>query len=219
MIVTPPVEPLAAPWQARSIAGVLHELLPPEARPRRPTILAVDGRQGSGKSTLAARFAALDEGSALVPTDDVAWWESFFGWDQLMVEGVLRPLHLGADVDYRPPAWERRGREGSIKVPRDASLVIIEGVGSSSRALAPLLDVAVWVQSDFDEANRRGIARQGGSRYETDFWWEWDREEQPFLAQDRPWERADVILCGTPQLAGVGFDAATEVLVGRSLRP
>ena len=37
----------------------------------------------------------------------------------------------------------------------------------------------------------RGIARDGGTREATEFWWEWSPEEQPFLAADRPWERAD----------------------------
>jgi hypothetical protein len=97
--------------------------------------------------------------------------------------------------------------------------VVVEGVGVSRRSLTPLLDGVIWVQSDFDEANRRGIARQGGSESETDFWWEWDREEQPFLANDRPWERADLVVCGTPNLVDVDFDPQDEVLVGRSLRP
>lgn len=34
------------------------------------------------------------------------------------------------------------------------------------------------------------------------FWDEWEAEESPFLAADRPWERADAILCGTPELTG-----------------
>ena len=101
-------------------------------------------------------------------------------------------------------------------VPSSASLVIIEGVGTSRRSLTPFIDASAWVQSDWDEANRRGIARDGGGQAETDLWWEWDREEQPFLAHDRPWERAEVIVCGTPQLTGIEHDPATEVLVGRS---
>lgn len=220
MIRPPAVEPVAEPWRPRPVGDILAELR--EAHvvpPSRPFLLAVDGRQGSGKSTLAERLAELVPGTVVVPTDDVAWWESFFGWDRLMAAGILAPLREGRSVDYRPPAWETRGRQGSIVVPAEAPVVVVEGVGSSRRSLAPLLDATVWVQSDFATANRRGIARDGGTREATDFWWEWNREEQPFLAADRPWKRADLVICGTPSLVAVVYDAATEVLVGRSLRP
>ena len=189
------------------------------ARSDGPLVFAVDGRQGSGKTTIADRLAALVPGSIIVHSDDVAWWESFFDWGQLMISGILEPLRRGAAIDYRPPAWDARGRHGSIVVPTAAPLVLIEGVGTSRRSLEPYLDAAIWVQSDFEEANRRGIAREGGGTAGTDFWWEWDREERPFLAEDRPWERAAMIICGTPELTGLVFDPGTEVIVGRSLRP
>jgi hypothetical protein len=219
-VIRPPaVEPVAEPWRARVLADVMAELRAARPTPpERPFLLAVDGRQGSGKTTIAGRFAGLRPGSVIVHTDDVAWWESFFGWDGLMAEGVLQPLRRGSSVDYRPPAWDARGRDGAIVVPAEAPLVVVEGVGISRRSLAPLFDAAVWVQSDFEAANRRGIERDGGSEEETDFWWEWDREEQPFLAADRPWERADAIICGTPDLAAMSLDPESEVLVGRSLR-
>lgn len=220
MIRPPQVEPSAAPWQARLVRVVVTELLAVAGAPAgRPAVLAVDGRQGSGKTTAAACLASLVDEAVVVHSDDVAWWESFFGWDRLLAEGILAPLHRGEDVDYQPPAWGPRDRGGSIAVPASAPLVVLEGVGVSRRSLAPQLDAAVWVQSDFDRANERGIAREGGTQHATDFWREWDREEQPFLADDRPWERADLVLCGTPELAGVDFDPASDVLVGRSLRP
>jgi len=220
MITPPPVEPEAAPWQGHLFGDVVAGLLAGIGTPDgRPIILAVDGRQGGGKTTVAERLANHVPGSIVVHTDDVAWWESFFGWDHLMAGGILEPLRRGEDVEYRPPAWDARRRGGSIIVPASATLVVVEGVGASRRSLSPLLDGAIWVQSDFDDANRRGIAREGGSRQATDFWWEWDREEQPFLADDRPWERADALICGTPQMSGVSYDPALEIIVGRSLRP
>ncbi len=38
----------------------------------------------------------------------------------------------------------------------------------------------------------------------------WMAEEIPFQAGQRPWERADLIVCGTPR---VPFDPATEIVV------
>ena len=214
------MEPVAEPWQPHALHKVFSDLTTSLGWPQgRPLILAVDGRQGGGKTTIASRMAALVPASTIVHSDDVAWWESFFGWDHLMASGILEPLRRGEDVDYRPPAWEARGRGGSIVVPVSAPLVVVDGVGTSRRSLVPFIDAAVWVQSDFAEANRRGLARDGEEQSAIELWWEWDREEQPFLADDRPWERADVILCGTPDLTGVAFETETEVLVGRSLRP
>lgn len=78
----------------------------------------------------------------------------------------------------------------------------------------PLLDAVVWVQSDTVEADRRGIERDGGDQAAAEFWHEWGAQELPFLAADRPWERADVIVTGTPALP---HDPATEVVVAPPL--
>ena len=60
---------------------------------------------GRGKSTLANRLRTLVPASAVVRTDDVAWHRAFFDWADLLVENVLRPLHRGDAVEFRPPAW------------------------------------------------------------------------------------------------------------------
>ena len=48
-----------------------------------------------------------------------------------------------------------------------------------------------------------------------DFWAEWMAEEDPFLEQDRPWERADVIVAGVG--ATVPHDAEEEIVVAPPL--
>jgi hypothetical protein len=220
VIRVPAVEPVAAPWQVRGIQDVVADLLAAVGEPvGRPATLAVDGRSGGGKTTLAARIAATVPDTVVVHTDDVGWWESFFGWDHLLASGILEPAHRGDAVGFRPPAWDRRGRPGAIEVPPGLRLLVVEGVGSSRRSLVPLLDGAVWVQSDSAQARRRGVARDGGGQDVEDFWDLWDESEIPFLAEDRPWERAVMVVCGTPDLVQVAHDPATEVLVGRPLRP
>lgn len=80
-----------------------------------------------------------------------------------MAGGLLIPVRQGAGVQYRPPGWKAGGRVGAIEVPAGLSLVVVEGVGAGRRELAHLLDAVVWVQSDFAEAERRGIARDVAS--------------------------------------------------------
>jgi uridine kinase len=144
--------------------------------------------------------------SAIVHTDDIAWNEPFFTWGHLLGDHILSPLRRGESVMFSPPAWAKHGRDGAIEVRAGLDLVIIEGVGASQRELSDLVDATVWVQSDFAAAETRGIARdiaQGvnGSAEETvAFWHEWMDEELLFLSEQRPWERACIVVAGTPTI-------------------
>ncbi len=175
----------------------------PQGRPR---VVAVDGRGASGKSTLAQRLTTALPASVVISTDDVAWHHSFFDWAELLAGGVLEPARRGDAVSYRPPAWRDRGRAGAIAVPVGCELLIVEGVGAGRRELTTLLDAVVWVQSDFEVAERRGIARDvaaginGDQEQAVAFWHEWMAQELDFLAQQRPWERACAVVAGTSDL-------------------
>lgn len=206
-----PGEPPAGPWRIEPV-GVVVELLwraagEPAGRPR---IVAVDGRSGGGKTTAAAVLAGGVPGAAVVHTDDIAWHHAFFDWADLLEAGVLEPLHRGLAVDYRPPGWIRKGREGSITVAAGCPLVIIEGCGAARRETRGLVDAVVWVQSDSVEARRRGLIRDGDTQAERDFWDEWTLEEEPFFLEHRPWDEAVLVVAGTP---GLDHDPAAEIVV------
>jgi ABC-type dipeptide/oligopeptide/nickel transport system ATPase component len=175
-----------------------------------PQIVAIDGRSGGGKSTMATQLQRHITKSTIVHTDDVAWHHSYFGWSDLLIEGVLRPVRANRKTDYRPTAWEDRGRQGSIVVREDCEVVIIEGVGASRLEVLPWLTASIWIQSDMDEAERRGIARDGGTEEARRFWMDWMREENVFLEAQRPWLRAIAIVNGTPSMA---YDPEHEVVV------
>lgn len=203
----PPGEPAAGPWRVTTVDELVALVLGQcGSTPGRPAVVAIDGRSAGGKSTLAKSLAAATR-APVVHTDDIAWNHSFFGWSELLAEGVLEPARAGRAVAYRPPAWCEHGREGAVTVPAGACLVIVEGVGAGRRELAGLLDAVLWVQSDSDTAQQRGIRRDsapgmGRDRVEaTRFWHEWMAQELPFLAGQRPWERACAIVWGTPPSA------------------
>jgi len=100
-------------------------------------------------------------------------------------------------------------------VSANAYVVLVEGVGAGRRELTHLLDAVVWVQSDLAEAERRGILRGGGEAAHREQWDGWMAEELPFLASDRPWERATVIVAGT---ADLDYDPQHEVVLwGKAL--
>ncbi len=216
-----PGEPAAGPWRVEPVDVFARSLAEAAGTPAgRPRIIAVDGRGGGGKTALAERLRRALRPAAVVHSDDVAWAHSRFGWADLMITGVLQPLRAGGAVHYRPPGWDKDGRDGHLDVAADASTVILEGVGVSRRELAPLVDVLVWVQSDFGEAKRRGMRRDmtewGRDEGEAlRLWDEWEAEEVPFLLDDRPWQRAQFIV-GTS--SSLPHDATTEVVVSPPLR-
>ena len=212
-----PGEPEAGPWHAKLLTAVVRTLTQRgsgEAGGGRGVVLAVDGRSSSGKTTLAARMQAAVPRAVVVHTDDIAWWHSRFGWADLLIDGILLPVHRGERVTFRPPGWAEHGRGGSIDVPASCPLLIIEGVGAGRREVAHLVDALVWVQSDQREAERRSLARvgqPGGPRTVQDLR-QWMAEEEPFLANQKPWERADLVVAGTPQIS---FDPLTELVVAQ----
>ena len=202
-------EPSGAPWQAVPLGSAVDALL---RRRARPVMLAVDGRSASGKTTLSGRVAALVRNSAVVHTDDVAWSHSIFGWPDLLRAGILTPARRGAAVTYRPPAWWAKGRAGSIDVAAGVDLLVVEGVGVARAELAPLFDVVVWVQSDEDEIDRRNAGRIAAGEISGSLFDVWMAEEIPFLAAERPWERADLVVAGT---SPIPHDTAREVVLSR----
>lgn len=202
-----PGEPAAGPWRVAEVSELVRLVLDAAVVPAgRPRVVAVDGRSGGGKSTLAARLHRAVPSSSVISTDDVAWRHSMFDWTDLLATGLLEPIRQGQAVDYRPPAWDAHRRPGAIEVPAGLDLVVVEGVGAGRRELAHLVDALVWVQSDYAEAERRGIARDIASAVNgepgaaTAFWHSWMAEELPFLDRQRPWQRAVVIVAGTPPL-------------------
>jgi uridine kinase len=174
-------------------------------------VIAIDGRGGAGKTTLARRLCGAVPGSAVVHTDDVAWYHACFDWGAVLVESVLRPLHRGEAVDFRPTAWIARDRPGSITAPAGADVVWVEGTGIIREELAPWLDASVWVQGDLDAQERLLVARDGDSPEQREHVANWLLEELPFMLRERPWARATAIVAGPAHL---DHDPDTELVVG-----
>jgi len=218
-----PEEPEAGPWRVELLSTVVNAVTrrrPDPSSSGRPAVLAIDGRSNNGKTTLAARISELVPGSVVIHTDDIAWEHSRFGWADLLTDGILVPVRHGRAVTYQPPRWEQHGREGSLEVPVGCPLLIIEGDGAGRREVAPLIDTVIWVQADEREAGRRAAARAANRPAadvanrpadETPFDEDgWMAEEMPFNAAQRTWERAGIIVCGTPENR---YDPSTQIVI------
>ncbi len=223
----PKEEPEAGPWRVELLSTVVNAVTrrgPVWSRSSRPAVLALDGRSNNGKTTLAARIREMVPGSVIVHTDDIAWEYSCFGWTDLLVDGILGPAHQGQPVSYRPPRWDEHGRAGSIDVPGGCPLLIIEGDGAGRREVSHLIDTLIWVQADQGEAAQRAVVRDldpdatdlanmppDGSPPDHDGW---TAEEIPFNTAQRTWERADIIVCGSPEIP---CDPVTQIVIAPPL--
>lgn len=211
----PPEEPSFGPWEVRPIPAFVQSIRAEFPKNMEgPGIVAIDGRSAGGKTTLATLVSQAIPNATVVHTDDIAWHHSFFDWTDLLLSAVLEPVRAGRSVAYRPSAWEERGREGTIEVPLGCSMVILEGVGAGRRELMHAVDAVIWVQSDLEKTKLRGLARDiaetGDAAAATVFWDEWMSAELIFQAEQRPWERADFVVSGTPDLE---HNPASEVVV------
>ena len=218
-----PEEPEAGPWRVELLSTLVNAVTRRRSAlsgSGRPAVLAIDGRSNNGKSTVAARIGEMVPGSVVIHTDDIAWEHSRFGWADLLIDGILVPLHQGQAVSYRPPKWDEHGRDGSLEVPAGCPLLIIEGDGAGRREVAHLIDILIWVQADERVAARRAADRAAhppaadlanqafdGPAFDEEGWM---AEEIPFNADQRTWERADIVLCGTPEIP---FDPRTQVVI------
>ncbi|MEU4448648.1 hypothetical protein AB0K14_04770 [Actinosynnema sp. NPDC050801] len=206
-----PGETEAVGWHVVTVHDAVRQLR--EACPDvtgRPRVIAIDGRGGAGKTTLAERLREVAPRSAVVHTDDVAWNHAYFDWGAVLVENVLRPLHRGEAVDFRPDAWTTHDRPGSIAIPAGVDFVWVEGTGIIRAELAPWLDASVWMQGDLDEQERLLVARDGDSPAQQEHVANWLLEELPFLLRERPWARATLIVAGPAQIA---HDPDTELVI------
>lgn len=81
-----PEEPAAGPWRVERIADLFAGFADlAEMAAERPLVVAIDGRSSSGKTTVAERIADAIPATAVVHTDDIAWFHSRFGWADLAV--------------------------------------------------------------------------------------------------------------------------------------
>ena len=212
-----PGETEAVGWRVVSLLDAVQRLR--DASPGvtgRPRVIAIDGRGGAGKTTLAERLRRTVPDSVVVHTDDVAWNHAYFDWGALLAENVLRPLHRGEAVDYRPVAWRDHDRPGSITVAAGADIVWVEGTGIIREDLAPWLDAGMWLQGDLDEQERLLVARDGDSPAQQEHVSNWLREELPFLLREQPWARATMIVAGPAHIA---HDPETELVIAPPVRP
>jgi len=178
-----------------SVAGLATRIRSAEPRLGRTRLVTVDGPAGSGKTTLADRLAAaLDPDAAVVHLEDLYASWTLTGAVPRLAAAVLRPVAEGRPVAYSRYDWHAgRFSAAPVAVPVGAVL-LVEGCGSSPRALDPWTTLRIWVEAPLGLRTARGLARDG--EHLAAEWQRWQGvEATEFTAQDTR-ARADVVVDG-----------------------
>jgi uridine kinase len=151
-------------------------------------LICIDGPSGSGKSTLAAEIVSAS-GASVVHTDDL-----LPGWDGLdALPAVLADLlaPLAENRTGRSPRYDWiLGRHVEDLVLEPAALVVLDGVGSGARALAPYTTTLVWLDGDPLVRRTRALERDG--EYFRPWWEAWAASEAAYFATEGVQQRADL---------------------------
>jgi hypothetical protein len=210
-----PGEPPADPWRVMPTSDIVRLVFDADrARDGRPWILAVDAHRGSGKSTIANLFHLFVPASAVVHTDDVAWHHSFFDWSDLLIEGILKPLRNGQAVSYRPPAGTNAAGLGRSRLRRISTWSSWKGSGPAGLSSCPGSTARCGCSPTLRKPNAAASLGTAAPRAAKNFWREWGAQEFDFLQRQRTWERATIIVNGTPTQS---YDQSTEIVVAPAL--
>lgn len=158
-------------------------------------LVCIDGPAGSGKTTLAGWLAAvLGPGTPVVHMDDLYAGWTLTGAYARLAAGVLRPLAEGRPGAYHRYDWAAaRFATEPTPVPA-ADVLLVEGCGSSPRAVDPWTVLRIWVEAPPEIRLRRGVVRDGVAMAAQ--WRRWQRTEARAFAVEGTRERADVRLDG-----------------------
>ena len=156
-------------------------------------LVCVDGPAGSGKTTLAAAIAE-QAGAPVIHMDSL-----YDGWDGLprvtgQLDDLLLPLADDRPGHYLRYDWDLQEYVETVTV-EPVPLLVLEGVGSGSRAHAGLCTVLAWVEAPADLRLARGLERDGAPL--EDHWRQWMHDEAEHFAREATRDRAGLVVDGT----------------------
>jgi len=175
--------------------GVHQVLALARSRPARlgaTRLICIDGPAGSGKTTLAEELAA-EAGATVVHLDELldGWTGGLPNVVDALVSDILVPLAAGRAATYHRYDWHAGRFAEWMPVP-SSDLLIVEGVGSGSKAAAAYASAVVWVEAPHDLRKSRGLTRDGDDF--APYWEAWALMEAEHFARESTRSRADVRL-------------------------
>lgn len=179
----------ADPQEVARVVAERVAAAPPTLGPGR--LVCIDGPAGSGKTTLAAAVTEVAGGTTVVHCDELlAGWRGLPGL-AASVEALVRPLAEGRSGrwtrwDWHADAW------AETHTVEPGGLLVLEGVGSWSPAIAGLVGHLVWVEAASELRLARGIARDG--EHMRPQWEQWRLDEDALFERLGTRARADLVV-------------------------
>lgn len=197
-----------APLTTVALADVVTRVLGAPARLGSTRLVCVDGPAGSGKTTLAERLAAaFGDAAVLVKFDDLYAGWTLVGALARLQAGILRPLAEGRPGAYHRFDWTTRAFAHPATPVPVPEVLLVEGCGSSPRALDDRTTLRIWVEAPAQLRLARGLARDGADLEPE--WRRWQHLEAAEFAREDTRARADVRVDGA-----VASPAAAATLLG-----
>ena len=175
--------------------------------PAGPAILvAIDGWGCGGKTALAEGLLdRLEPHVQYISTDE---FFAGFGvtesglvphlrWDEL--RGALQDLRRTGRAEARGFDWP--GDRILPPAPLEGRAWLVEGLFCLRPELRGLYDLTIWVQGALETRMDRVVARDGAHMVPS---WEreWTPRERAYIAAERPWEVADIVVAGADLAIG-----------------
>lgn len=154
-------------------------------------LVCVDGPAGSGKTTLAAALADVVGDAQVVHCDEMLQgWRGLPGLS-VSVERMLAPLASGEAGRWRRWDWAAdEWAEWQAVAP--GGLLVLEGVGCWSPAIAAAVGCLVWVEAASDLRLARGMARDGEEMRPQ--WLQWRLDEDELFHRLGTKDHADLVV-------------------------
>jgi uridine kinase len=190
-----------------TFAALAARVLAAPARLGAVRLVCVDGPAGSGKTTFAGRLTdALGADAGLVHLEDLYAGWTLTGAVARLSAGVLRPLAEGRPGTHHRYDWAAgRFDDEPVAVPLPRVLVV-EGCGSSPRALDPWTSLRIWVEAPAPLRVARGLARDGADL--AAHWRRWQQSEAAHFAAEDTRARADLRVDGAAPCPDGAFVAS-----------
>jgi uridine kinase len=173
-------------------------------------IMAIDGRGGAGKSSLARSIVSSLPGAAHfeydwfhLPQAEIAGHERY-DYDRLKRD-VLVPFKDGqrdfevARYNWGYLAGKPDGFAPESVMVNGVDIIVLEGCGALHPSLLSSFDLTIWLDTDADEALRRGM-RRDVEEYGLDpervkeAWAEWSAWERESLKSEDRRRLADLVV-------------------------
>jgi uridine kinase len=165
--------------------------------------VGISGFAGAGKSVLARRVVDSVHDSVRVRGDDfldpARVHRRSSDWDgvdrERLRSEVLEPFRAGRDVEIRRLDWDTGKLGEPTPLPR-ASVLVIDAIGIFHPDLLPWFDLTVWVDTDLQLAQQRGMARDRAAGMDHDHLWTdvWAPNDHAFEQVFSPRTHAELVL-------------------------